>query len=211
MAVKKNLTYRDDYFFGTGIAETVYALGGNDELFGGRGNDKLAGDDGNDRLFGDAGNDELFGGKGEDLLVGGSGNDRLVGGFGDDTYVGGTGRDIFTSVSLNSNIPGYDTIQDFRKGEDKIRVSTRVDWRNDLDTNGNGILDNNDAYVNVSGSGKTVVIDMADAAGFYDKLDVLTIKTNGTLTEGDFIYRRATGEEGHGAPLRRACGDRPHR
>ncbi len=128
----------------------------------------------------------MFGGIGNDLLNGGKGNDVLVGGFGDDTYVGGAGRDIFTSVSLQSNIPGFDIIQDFVKGQDKIHVASQVGWSQDLDTNGNGRLDNGDAYV--SSSGNTTVIDMAAAAGFFDELDVLTIKSNGALTQSDFIY-----------------------
>ena len=176
-----NNTYTD-----SNAANTILGEGGNDTIFGRGGNDRLAGDAGNDKLYGEDGNDKLYGGFGVDLLKGGNGDDELIGGFGDDTYIGGTGRDIFTSVSLYSNIPGYDTIQDFVRGTDDIRIASQVSWSQDLDTNHNNRLDNGDAYV--SASSTTTVIDMAAAAGFFDELDVLTIKTNGFLTQSDFIY-----------------------
>jgi Ca2+-binding RTX toxin-like protein len=128
----------------------------------------------------------LYGGIANDLLEGCKSNDELIGGYGNDSYVGGQGKDIFTSVSLYSKIPDYDTIHDFVKGQDKIRIAGQVSWSQDLDTNHNGRLDSGDAYV--SAAGGTTVIDMAAAAGFHDELDVLTIKSNGALTQSDFIY-----------------------
>ena len=165
---------------------SIYGEDGNDTIYGRGGDDRLLGDYGNDKLYGEDGNDKLYGGVGSDLLNGGKGNDELIGGFGNDTYVGGAGRDIFTSVSLYTNVPGYDTIQDFVKGQDKIRIAGQVSWSQDLDTNHKGRLDSGDAYV--SASGNTTIIDMAAAAGFHDELDVLTIKSNGALTQSDFIY-----------------------
>jgi Ca2+-binding RTX toxin-like protein len=186
VATSKKLTNGDDRYVGGNAADYISALDGNDHVEGGRGNDHLNGGPGDDDLYGGIGNDELYGGKGDDYLNGGDGNDLLVGGFNDDVYVGGKGRDIFTSVSISSNIPGFDRIEDFTNGEDKIRIARQVSWSEDLDTNGNGVLDNGDAYV--SSSGRTTVIDMADAAGFFDKLDVLTVISNASLGESDFIY-----------------------
>ena len=167
-------------------SNTIYGKRGNDVIYGRGGNDKLTGDLGDDKIYGENGNDLLYGGFGRDLLSGGIGDDTLIGGFDDDIYIGGSGKDIFTSVSLYTNIPGYDTIQDFVKGQDKIRIAKQVSWSQDLDTNHNGYLDNNDAYISTSGT--STIIDMAAAAGFFDKLDVLTIRSNGVLTQTDFIY-----------------------
>lgn len=180
------LNDKSNTFTDSNSSNTIYGLGGNDVIYGRGGNDKLTGDLGNDKLYGDDVDDKLYGGFGIDLLVGGKGNDTLIGGFDNDTYVGGPGKDIFTSVSLYTNIPGYDVVQDFVKGQDKIRIAPQVSWTLDLDTNHNGVLDNGDAYISYGGN--TTIIDMAAAAGFFDKLDVLTIKANGQLTKSDFIY-----------------------
>lgn len=58
-----------------GVAITIIAGEGNQELRSDSGNDLLIGGAGNDRLFAGAGNDLLFGGTGDDLLDGGAGND----------------------------------------------------------------------------------------------------------------------------------------
>lgn len=170
----------------TNAGNTIYGMGGNDTIYGRGGNDKLTGDDGNDKLYGEDGNDQLYGGYGADLLSGGKGDDTLIGGFGNDRYIGGSGRDIFTSVSIDSNIPGADVVDDFVKGQDKIRVAPQVSWSRDLDTNHNGYLDNGDSFVVVSGMLTT--INMSAASGYIDELDTLSIRSNGALTKLDFIY-----------------------
>jgi Ca2+-binding RTX toxin-like protein len=182
----RRLTNGNDRYVAGNANDDISALDGNDHVEGRRGNDHVNGGRGDDDLYGGIGNDELYGGRGDDYLNGGDGNDLLVGGYNDDVYVGGRGRDIFSSVSLSSNIPGFDRIEDFVNGEDRIRIAQQVSWSEDLDTNGNGRLDNGDAYV--SSSGSTTVIDMADAAGFFDELDVLTVRSTSPLTEADFTY-----------------------
>jgi Ca2+-binding RTX toxin-like protein len=186
VTTSKKLSNDDNWYVGGRDVDYISALDGDDHVEGREGDDHLNGDPGDDDLYGGIGNDKLYGGAGEDYLDGGDGDDLLVGGINDDVYVGGKGKDVFTSVSLALNIPGFDRIEDFTSGEDKIRIASQVDWSEDLDTNGNGVLDNGDAYV--SYSGKTSVIDMADAAGFFDKLDVLIVKSAGPLAEIDFIY-----------------------
>jgi Ca2+-binding RTX toxin-like protein len=186
VARTRNLSNGNDRHIAGNGNDDISALNGDDYVDGRGGHDHINGGPGDDDLYGGVGNDSLYGGREDDYLNGGDGNDILVGGYNDDVYVGGKGRDIFTSVSLSSNVPGFDTIEDFKNGEDKIRIAPQVSWAEDLDTNGNGRLDNGDAYV--SYSGKTTVIDMADAAGFFDKLDVLTIKSEAPLMEWDFIY-----------------------
>ncbi|WP_211243404.1 calcium-binding protein [Chitiniphilus eburneus] len=73
----------------------VFALGGDDIVFGGTGDDILDGG---------AGNDTLYGGEGDDLLNGGIGNDWLSGGVGRDTYLleRGTGVDRIDTESRAS-------------------------------------------------------------------------------------------------------------
>jgi VCBS repeat-containing protein len=110
---------------------------GNDELYGGKGSDKLLGGSGNDELYGGKGHDKLDGGKGDDLLAGGEGNDRLDGGKGDDVLVGGAGadrltggkgKDVFvfhaTAASSDSSWAALDVITDFRRGEDKMDLTS---------------------------------------------------------------------------------------
>ncbi|MGO4524986.1 M10 family metallopeptidase [Microvirga sp. 2MCAF35] len=81
----------------------------------------LRGNGGNDKLYGLSGNDALFGGSGNDRLDGGAGNDKLYGQAGKDVLIGGSGADTFIFQSLNdSRGSSFDTIQDFRRGSDKI-------------------------------------------------------------------------------------------
>ena len=77
------------------VKNEMYALGGDDYLYGkglsdildgGAGNDYVAGGAGNDTLYGGEGNDNLYGGEGDDILSGGPGNDYLEGWSGVDTY-----------------------------------------------------------------------------------------------------------------------------
>ena len=52
------------------------------------------------------------------MLYGGYGNDALYGGLGSDTMTGGTGDDIF-AISPST---GTDTITDFVRGQDHLRL-----------------------------------------------------------------------------------------
>ena len=81
------ITQGDDVLYGSIVADTISAQGGNDRLLG---------LDGNDQLNGEAGNDIIVGGNGNDVLDGGSGNDQLNGGAGNDTYLfaAGFGQDV---------------------------------------------------------------------------------------------------------------------
>lgn len=122
--------------YGRGGNDRLFGRGGNDLIKAGAGRDRLVGGPGRDRLFGQAGNDKLIGGGSKDrlnglggkdvlrggndrdFLNGGSGNDRLHGGNGNDVITTGGGRDrIFTRPSQ-----GFDTVKDFRDGQDKLKV-----------------------------------------------------------------------------------------
>jgi Ca2+-binding RTX toxin-like protein len=118
--------------FGTGHGDTLKGRGGNDVLFGLGGDDNLFGGSGLDFLFGGAGMDSLFGGAGRDYLYGGGGDDKLYGGKGDDFLSGGSGADKFLFDPSNKG-EGYDVINDFALGADKIVLNAADILRSDSD------------------------------------------------------------------------------
>lgn len=194
---------------GLGGNDTLRGDDGNDTLLGGSGNDSLYGDDGRDNLDGGDGNDTLKGGDGDDVVAGGAGidnitgddgrdtlnggagNDRVNGGDGNDIInggdgidwlIGGSGRDTFVFGSGS----GGDTIADFNRRQDFIDLTALGLTFADLDTSGNGVLDNNDAYISVSRS--QTVIDLGGLLGGAEGVDTLTILGNDRPTEGSFIF-----------------------
>ena len=167
----------------------------DDELDGGAGEDVLKGGAGNDKLFAGGDDDLLFGGRGADVLrgganadrlFGGDGTDYLYGGEGDDLLWGGAGRDGFwayfdrggTLMQQETEV-GHDVVMDFVQGEDFLHPEIHTyngeepGWGfvgfATLDTNGNGVLDNSDAFVAIrqvdaGGISKlSTVIDLAGA------------------------------------------------
>lgn len=89
-------TDQSDALFGTGSADVIHGLAGDDTL-GGKG--------GADLLYGDVGRDSLSGGDGQDTLYGGKGDDILSGGTGSNTYVfsPGDGKDVILAKQIESN------------------------------------------------------------------------------------------------------------
>ncbi|MCB5174555.1 hypothetical protein LGR44_05150 [Microvirga sp. SM9] len=77
----------------------------------------------------------IKGGKGKDFLLGTSGKDKLYGYSGNDVLSGGAGADVFvfntalgkgtTSKNRNKKV-NYDTITDFKSGEDKIWLDNKI-------------------------------------------------------------------------------------
>ncbi len=167
--------------------------GGNDDdtLHGNAGNDTLVGGNGRDTMLGGADNDSLDGGNDNDTLDGGSGNDTLIGGNGNDTFIGGSGNDVATGGNGNdiyvfSTGSGLDTITDFRRGQDRIDVTATDLLFSDLDSNGNGVLDNADDFVTVGGG--TTVLDLGAALGGAAGLNTLTLNGVTGLTGSDFWF-----------------------
>ncbi len=73
----------------------------------------------------------LHGTKGKDKLVGGAGNDKFYGGYGNDTLTGLEGADVFVfNAKLGSSKTdrkvNFDTITDFKPGEDKIWLDNAI-------------------------------------------------------------------------------------
>ena len=158
------------------------------------GRDWVAGTLGNDTLNGAAGNDVLQGDKGDDILYGGSGNDVLNGGFGNDILNGGEGNDIFVFTSTPNNSLNVDTINDFKQGEDLIRIKSSV-----FSQIGNPGLLKNTAFWSGSGvnqahdSDDRIIYDTTSGKLYYDadgigSSTVIQIALIGTTTHADLKY-----------------------
>jgi Ca2+-binding RTX toxin-like protein len=90
-------------------ANRIYALGGNDYLFGGSKADLIDGGTGDDIMYGRACDDVLIGGAGADTLNGEDGNDLLVGSSGNDICYGGKGNDTYVLAKGD----GADIVEDY--------------------------------------------------------------------------------------------------
>jgi hypothetical protein len=150
--------------------------------------DTLSGNDRGNRLDGLGGDDTLTGGNGRDTLLGGSGNDTMNGGDNADTLDGGDGNDVMRGGDGRDTFivsAGLDRITDFSTRFDKIDISGTGLVFADLDTNGNGRLDNADAYVDIVG--RSTVIDFGAALGLAPDLDTLTVNNVSNLRADSFI------------------------
>jgi hypothetical protein len=110
------------------VGEDIYALAGDDFVFGTQGDDLISGGSGDDRLSGGGGADliadmtgdgllqggdgadRIFAGIGNSRLEGGQGDDILVGGTGNDTLLGGAGRDLIQGDPANARVFGNDRL-----------------------------------------------------------------------------------------------------
>ncbi len=196
-------------------SDTIYGGPGNDYVAGGEEIVSLGGthDDAGDSFFGGAGDDRLFGLDGEDRLDGGDGDDLLEGGPDRDVLVGGAGRDTFVYFNEDTGIGsgttlgsfGPDLVADFRKGSDEIffrsvegdpddPATPRLRGFDDLDSNGNGTLDDGDRWVEVErvtfgGQAKaSTVIDVSDYTYVQGEQSLTVFGVTG-LTAADFADR----------------------
>jgi Ca2+-binding RTX toxin-like protein len=192
----------NDNLFGGNQNDRLFGGEGNDRLDGGNqddlldggnGNDVLAGGNQNDQLNGGGGDDSLDGGNQDDVLNGGTGNDVLIGGNQDDRLNGGAGNDVLTGGSQKdvfqfTEIGGFDTITDFRRGDDKVDLSA-IDART-------GGADNAFSWIGTSAfSGVAGQLRAYTQAGSNylagdvngDGLADFTIKTNILLQVSDIV------------------------
>ncbi len=121
-------TAGSDLHDGSGLADAIRLLAGDDVASMGAGDDLAMGDFGDDRLFGGDGNDLLFGGYGADALFGGPGDDLLSGQAGDDILDGGAGADRLIGGGGDDfyivDDPGDSIIEGTQGGSDY--VATRI-------------------------------------------------------------------------------------
>jgi Ca2+-binding RTX toxin-like protein len=178
--------------------DRLFGGAGLDEVNGGTGRDHLDGGDGDDILIDDRRleSDSPFeeNDPGEDRLLGGAGDDKLEAGGGTtDVMFGGDGRDLFVArhvqpppFDFEGSLPpaldaGSVLVADFQKAIDLFRIgslrlggdgggSASVAF-DELDSNGNGVLDDSDAFVEVrnvtfeGASRPSTVIDIDAATG----------------------------------------------
>ena len=137
---------------GNSGANVLTGNAGNNVIMGGAGADTLVGGAGLDVLFyggssaavnvnlatsrtsgGDAAGDVISGFEGvvgsafADTLTGGAGADSITGGANRDVLTGGLGRDVFifeAMADMTNNANATDVIMDFKRGQDKISLST---------------------------------------------------------------------------------------
>jgi Ca2+-binding RTX toxin-like protein len=141
-------------------------------------------------LRGGRDDDQLRGQNGDDDLRGGGGNDSLSGCKGDDLLTGGRGSDQFNFNVNSTSAAGEDTITDFEDGTDFINLGNGGDFE-DLDSNRDGKLNNQDDFVTKNGN--VTVIDVGQAFGFPQPgpdPEVLTVvsSSNNALNEADFLF-----------------------
>jgi Ca2+-binding RTX toxin-like protein len=97
-----------------GVKTTAAGISGADTVIN---IENLIGSDYNDTLSGNAGVNVINGGEGNDVLNGMGGNDVLAGGAGSDVFA------FTTALSATGNVV---RIEDFTKGEDKIRLENAI-------------------------------------------------------------------------------------
>ncbi len=199
-----NGTQFADHIFGNDTANVIGGGPGDDEirgrgaadrLYGALGNDWLIGDEGADKLYGGDGADNLQGLDDADLLEGYTGNDWLNGGDGNDVLKSGAGADTFSFSESDTQYyigypRGYDIIADYTKGEDKLYLNIYTDDDHfedfsDFDTNGNGVLDNADDYVQMENATYNGVTKLSTVISWDDGASAVVYGVTG-LTANNF-------------------------
>lgn len=187
---------------------------GNDRVFGDRGFDVVRGGDGNDWVGGGSENDDVRGDLGADVVDGNIGNDRLALGFdaesafdpdlglGVQEYAVGDGfADIARFVVDTATESGRDTLYDFSPeqrdlvgsdgelydvGDGDLIYLGAFGGFGDLDSNADGVLDNDDDFVGARSTG--ITLDVGGAFGVDDGgLQTLTVVGFNELLETDFL------------------------
>ncbi|MBP0011207.1 MULTISPECIES: calcium-binding protein [unclassified Roseofilum] len=165
----------NDTIFGSNLNEVILGNLNNDQLRGGSGGDRLLGGQNEDLLFGENGDDLLRGDLGDDQLFGEAGNDTLRGGQGNDVLNGGIGQDFIIGDLGFDNLSGgagFDTLV-FRTDEANLNpnfVDVILDWNPTQDLIGltNGLSFSNlgfDTSHNLAGGGANDTLIIIGATG----------------------------------------------
>jgi hypothetical protein len=106
---------------------------------------------------------------------------------GDDVLTGGGDTDLFNFNVNNSSAAGFDFITDFDEATEFINLRGFGSF-SDLDTNGDGKLNNHDDFMVKSGN--TTQIDVGAAFGFAPGFEVLSVtnSSNSALDSNDFLF-----------------------
>ncbi len=174
--------------------DVIYGGDGNDSISATSGNNRLYGGDGVDRIIGGTGNDYLEGGDGDDYLSGKGGNDILYGGNGYDTLIGGANSDVFV---VNRHDYGWDTVLNFRQGEDKIRITSSDYAQIGSNLNNFLFLEGFDGVLTIDD------FDIIDDTMGYDgevkivtpKIEFLTPRAAATIDSIGFVFNRYVEED----------------
>lgn len=181
-----------DHFFGGDGADFLQAEGaGKKFVFGGADDDIIFGSASPESeaiLNGGSGNDFVKSREGNDVVNGGPGDDAVIGGVGFDKLIGGSGNDLFVFDDTNV-ADDIDVILDFKRGEDQFEFYGFGEVLNefdDLDSNGDGVLDGRDAWIEVSRGRMT--IDLSDATPDSSGTQIIEVLGVRELFEADIRY-----------------------
>lgn len=147
----------------------------------------------------------LIGTKAKNLLTGGAGNDKLYGKYGNDMLIGGAGKDVFVfdaklGTSKTDRKVNFDTITDFKPGEEKIWLDNAVFKK--LGKAGSAVApeilkskffhigskahDKND-YINFNKKTGIVTYDADGSDSQYNPIEIMKIANKAVLSAKDFF------------------------
>ena len=165
-----------------GVKTTATGISGADTVVN---IENLIGSDYNDTLSGNAGVNVIHGGEGNDVLNGMGGNDVLFGGAGSDAFV------FTTALSATANVV---RIEDFSKGEDKLRLENAIFTKlaatgtlgaNNFRVIGSAALDADD-YIQYDKASGALYYD-ADGSGAGAAVKFAIVGVNLALASTDFM------------------------
>ncbi|MFS2020017.1 hypothetical protein ACEN88_25975 [Massilia sp. CT11-108] len=165
-----------------GVKTTAAGISGADTVVN---IENLIGSDYNDTLSGNAGVNVIHGGEGSDVLNGMGGNDVLFGGAGSDAFV------FTTALSATANVV---RIEDFSKGEDKLRLENAIFTKlaatgtlgaNNFRVIGSAALDADD-YIQYDKASGALYYD-ADGSGAGAAVKFAIVGVNLALASTDFM------------------------
>jgi Ca2+-binding RTX toxin-like protein len=165
-----------------GVKTTAAGISGADTVVN---IENLIGSDYNDTLSGNAGVNVIRGGEGSDVLNGMGGNDVLFGGAGSDVFV------FTTALSATANVV---RIEDFSKGEDKLRLENAIFTKlaatgtlgaGNFKVIGSAALDADD-YIQYDKATGALYYD-ADGSGVGAAVKFAIVGVNLALTSTDFM------------------------
>ncbi|MCC7272964.1 MAG: hypothetical protein IT561_09860 [Alphaproteobacteria bacterium] len=153
----------DDQIYGSELADRIVGFDGNDEIYGNRGDDDLNGNVGADTVAGGNGRDFARGGRDDDFVDGGNGddwhvngnigNDTVLGGGGSDTVYGGQNADLLLGDFGDGSAFGGNDYLNGNLGRDSLRGEDG----NDTLEGGPGL----DTFYFGSGGGDDRIVDFA--------------------------------------------------